>query len=133
MTTSSSTIFYGTGRRKSAVARVWIFPGQKGFKVNGQDSDKYLKRANLQMLVEQPLKTANLLGQVRIRARVEGGGVAGQAGAIRLGIARALVQQNPEARSSMRKGGFMTRDPREKERKKPGRKGARRGFQFTKR
>ncbi len=130
MTASS---FYATGRRKSAIARVWIFPGQKGFTVNGEDSAKYLKRANLQMLVEQPLKAASLLGQVRIRARVEGGGVAGQAGAIRLGIARALVKNNPEMRSAMRQGGFVTRDPREKERKKPGRKGARRSFQFTKR
>lgn len=127
------SIAYATGRRKSAIARVWIFPGQKGFTINGEDSAKYLKRANLQMLVEQPLKTANLLGQVRIRVRVEGGGVAGQAGAVRLGIARALVKNNPEMRSAMRKGGFMTRDPREKERKKPGRKGARRSFQFTKR
>ena len=85
------------------------------------------------MLVEQPLKSANLLGQVRVRARVQGGGVAGQAGAIQLGIARAIVGLNPEMRATMRKGGFMTRDPREKERKKPGRKGARRSFQFTKR
>lgn len=133
MTATSPSSFYATGRRKSATARVWLFPGQKGFTVNGQNSDKYLKRANLQMLVDQPLKTANLLGQVRIRARVEGGGVAGQAGAIRLGIARALVGLNPEMKTAMRKGGFMTRDPREKERKKPGRKGARRSFQFTKR
>jgi small subunit ribosomal protein S9 len=131
--TASASSFYATGRRKSAIARVWVFPGQKGFIVNGQDSAKYLKRANLQMLVEQPLKSANLLGQVRIRARVEGGGVSGQAGAIQLGIARALVSFNPEMRATMRKGGFMTRDPREKERKKPGRKGARRSFQFTKR
>lgn len=128
-----TSFFYATGRRKSAIARVWIFPGQKGFSVNGEDSAKYLRRANLQMLVEQPLKVANLLGQVRIRARVEGGGVAGQAGAIRLGIARALVKNNPEVHSAMRQGGLLTRDPREKERKKPGRKGARRSFQFTKR
>jgi small subunit ribosomal protein S9 len=124
---------YATGRRKNAIARVWLFPGQKGFIVNGQDSDKYLKRANLQMLVEQPLKSVNMLGQVRIRARVEGGGTAGQAGAIRLGIARALLKINPENRSTLRQGGYLTRDPREKERKKPGRKGARRRFQFTKR
>ncbi|MBU9888611.1 MAG: 30S ribosomal protein S9 [Candidatus Omnitrophica bacterium] len=133
MTANSSSAIYATGRRKSAIARVWLFPGQKGFTVNGQDSDKYLKRANLQMLVDQPLKTANLQGQVRVRARVEGGGVAGQAGAIQLGIARALVSLNPEFKAAMRKGGFMTRDPREKERKKPGRKGARRSFQYTKR
>ena len=131
--TDSPKLMYATGRRKTAIARVWVFPGQKGFVVNGEDSAKYLKRANLQMLVEMPLKSANLLGQVRIRARVQGGGVAGQAGAIQLGIARALVGLNPEMRPVMRKGGFMTRDPREKERKKPGRKGARRSFQFTKR
>lgn len=124
---------YATGRRKSAIARVWLFPGQKGFTVNGQDSDKYLKRANLQMLVEQPLKAVNLLGQVRVRARVEGGGTAGQAGAIRLGIARALLELNADSRSTLRQGGYLTRDPREKERKKPGRKGARRRFQYTKR
>ena len=131
--TAPASSSYATGRRKTAIARVWVFQGQKGFIVNGEDSAKYLKRANLQMLVEMPLKSANLLGQVRIRARVEGGGVAGQAGAIQLGIARALVNLNPEMRATMRKGGFMTRDPREKERKKPGRKGARRSFQFTKR
>ena len=131
--TDSPKLMYATGRRKTAIARVWVFPGQMGFVVNGEDSAKYLKRANLQMLVEMPLKSANLLGQVRVRARVTGGGVAGQAGAIQLGIARALVGLNPEMRPTMRKGGFMTRDPREKERKKPGRKGARRSFQFTKR
>ena len=131
--TAPASSSYATGRRKTAIARVWVFQGQKGFIVNGEDSAKYLKRSNLQMLVEMPLKSANLLGQVRIRARVEGGGVAGQAGAIQLGIARALVNLNPEMRATMRKGGFMTRDPREKERKKPGRKGARRSFQFTKR
>ena len=101
--------------------------------MNGLDSDKYLRRANLQMLVEQPLKSVNMMGQVRIRARVEGGGVAGQAGAIRLGIARALLKINPDSRSTLRQGGYLTRDPREKERKKPGRKGARRRFQYTKR
>ncbi len=129
----ASTPLYATGRRKSAIARVWIFPGQKGFSVNGLDSSKYLKRANLQMIVEQPLKAVNMLGQVRVRARVEGGGTAGQAGAIRLGIARALLDLNPESRSVLRQGGYLTRDPREKERKKAGRKGARRRFQYTKR
>lgn len=129
----STAPIYATGRRKSAIARVWIFPGQKGFIVNGEDSDKYLKRANLQMIVEQPLKSVNMLGQVRVRARVEGGGTAGQAGAIRLGIARALLKINPDNRTLLRQGGYLTRDPREKERKKAGRKGARRRFQYTKR
>ncbi len=130
MTASS---FYATGRRKNAIARVWLFPGQKGFTINGQDSMQYFKRANLQMIVEQPLKVSNLLGQARIRARVQGGGVAGQAGAIRLGISRALVSYQEGLRPALRQGGHLTRDPRKKERKKPGRKGARRSFQFTKR
>jgi len=124
---------YATGRRKSAIARVWVFPGQKGMTVNGEESGAYLKRANLQMLIEQPLKAVNMLDQVRVRARVSGGGIAGQAGAVQLGIARTLVSLNPELRSTLRAGGFLTRDPRKKERKKPGRKGARRRFQYTKR
>lgn len=125
--------FYATGRRKEAVARVWIFPGQKGFTINGEASMKYLNRANLQMIVEQPLKAVNLLNQVRIRARVQGGGTSGQAGAIRLGIARALSSYNEELHPTLRRGGFVTRDSRKKERKKVGRKGARKSFQYTKR
>ena len=125
--------FYATGRRKEAVARVWIFPGQKGFTINGEASMKYLNRANLQMIVEQPLKAVNLLNQVRIRARVQGGGTSGQAGAIRLGIARALSSYNEELHPTLRRGGFVTRDSRRKERKKVGRKGARKSFQYTKR
>ena len=129
---SSSTI-YATGRRKSAVARVWLFPGQKGITVNGQELAQYLKRMNLQVLVQQPLKAANLLDQFRIRAKVYGGGIAGQAGAIRLGIARALVAYDEKFRPIFRKEDYLTRDPREKERKKTGRKGARKSFQYTKR
>ena len=126
-------IIYATGRRKSAIARVWIFPGQKGFTINGQDSAKYLKRANLQMVVDQPIQAVSPKEVVRIRARVVGGGIAGQAGAVRLGISRALVKLNEKFQPALRKGGFLTRDPRQKERKKYGKKGARRGFQFTKR
>ncbi len=126
-------IIYATGRRKSAIARVWIFPGQKGFTINGQDSAKYLKRANLQMVVDQPIQAVSPKEVVRIRARVIGGGIAGQAGAVRLGISRALVKLNEKFQPALRKGGFLTRDPRQKERKKYGKKGARRGFQFTKR
>ena len=125
--------YAATGRRKQAIARVWLFPGQKGFTVNGQASPDYLRRANLQMIVEQPLRATQSLDQCRIRARVIGGGLAGQAGAIRLGIARALVKLDENLRQKLRRGGYLTRDPREKERKKFGRKGARRSFQYTKR
>jgi small subunit ribosomal protein S9 len=127
------TALYATGRRKRAIARVWLFQGQKGFTVNGQELSDYLKRANLKMLAEQPLKTAGMLDQFRVRAAVHGGGIAGQAGAISLGIARALLVHDAKLRSPLRQGGFLTRDPREKERKKPGRKGARKRFQYTKR
>ena len=130
---SKKNPFYGTGRRKSAIARVWIFPEEKGISINGQQSLSYLKRLNLQAIVEQPLRKSNLLESFRIRARVSGGGIAGQAGAVRLGIARALVAYDEKLKASLRKEGFLTRDPREKERKKFGRKGARRSFQFTKR
>ncbi len=125
--------FYGTGRRKNAIARVWIFPGQTGFTINGNTPQFYLQRANLEMIVGQPLKTAALSEQFRIRAEVSGGGTAGQAGAIRLGIARALMGYDAKLRTPLRAAGLVTRDPRKKERKKPGRKGARRSFQYTKR
>ena len=126
-------VYYATGRRKAAVARVWLFPGQKGILLNGQESAQYLKRGNLQVLVEQPLKLTQLLDQFRVRAKIHGGGVAGQAGAICLGIARALVKYDEKLQPALRQAGFLTRDPREKERKKFGRKGARRSFQYTKR
>ncbi len=124
---------YATGRRKRAIARVWLFQGQKGFTVNGVNSAAYLRRDSLQLLVDQPMKATQLADQFRIRARVHGGGVAGQAGAISLGIARALLQYDEKLRPALRKGGFLTRDSRKKERKKPGRKGARKRFQYTKR
>ena len=129
----ADTTFYGTGRRKCSVARVWLFQGQKGFTINGQETADYLKRPNLQVMVEEPLKATRLLTQFRVRADVRGGGLAGQAGAVRLGVSRALLEYDEKLRSSLRQGGFLTRDPREKERKKPGRKGARRSFQYTKR
>jgi small subunit ribosomal protein S9 len=126
-------IFYATGRRKEAIARVWLFKGQKGFTINGLAPMEYLKRANLHVMVEEPLRISKSLDEFRVRANVVGGGIAGQAGAISLGIARALVRFDEKLRSELRKNGLMTRDPREKERKKPGRKGARRSFQYTKR
>lgn len=129
----SEPSFYATGRRKRAVARVYLVRGQKGFTVNGQNVADYLKRANLTMLAESPLKAAQVQEQFRVRADVVGGGLAGQAGALSLGIARALVRFDEKLHSLMRQGGFLTRDPREKERKKFGRKGARKRFQYTKR
>jgi small subunit ribosomal protein S9 len=129
----SDDVFYATGRRKSAVARVWVFPGQKGFTINGKEPLQYLKRSDLQVMVEQPLKAIRLASQFRVRANVHGGGLVGQAGAVRLGISRALVQFDEKLRSRLRHEGFLTRDSREKERKKFGRKGARRSFQYTKR
>ncbi len=132
MTTKAAS-YYGTGRRKSAIARVWIFHGQKGFSVNGRTLPGYLQRKSLEMLAEMPLKTLRLDDQFRIRVNVVGGGLSGQADAISLGISRALVNYDEKLRSPLRQGGFLTRDPREKERKKYGRKGARRRFQFTKR
>ncbi len=125
--------YYATGRRKSSIARVWIYPEQKGISINGKESSQYLVRPTLQMKVEMPLKTIQSLEKFRIRAKVNGGGIAGQAGAVQLGIARALVTYDEKLRPALRKGGFLTRDPREKERKKFGRKGARRSFQYTKR
>ena len=125
--------YYATGRRKGAIARVWLFPAQKGISVNSRDLADYLRRENLKVLVEQPLKDTQLLEQFRVRADVKGGGSAGQAGAIRLGIARALVRYDEKLRPVLRRGGYLTRDPRKKERKKPGHKGARKSFQYTKR
>lgn len=130
---TETTNFYATGRRKNSIARVWIYPEQKGISINGKVSSQYLLRPTLQMRVEQPLKSVQSLEKFRVRAKVVGGGIAGQAGAVQLGIARALVRYDEKLRSTLRKGGFLTRDPRKKERKKAGRKGARRSFQYTKR
>lgn len=128
-----SASYYGTGRRKSAIAKVWLFPGQKGFTINGVEVPAYLQRKSLQLLAERPLYTVNLFDRFRVRAKVAGGGTAGQADAVSLGVARALVLYDEKLRPALRQGGFLTRDPREKERKKYGRKGARRRFQYTKR
>ena len=127
------TSYYATGRRKCAIARVWIVQGSKGFMINGRHHDTYLQRKNLQVLVERPLKAVQANDRFRVKATVIGGGISGQAGAVSLGIARALVEFDENLRSTLRRGGFLTRDSRKKERKKYGRKGARRRFQFTKR
>ena len=131
---SKKKYYYGTGRRKSSVARVRVYENGTGsIIINGRDIDNYFGLDTLKLVVNQPLVTADLVGKVDIVATVTGGGVSGQAGAIRHGISRALVTLNPEFRSSLKEAGFMTRDPRMKERKKYGLKAARRAPQFSKR
>ena len=125
---------YGTGRRKSSVARVRVYENGTGsIIINGRDIDEYFGLETLKLIVRQPLVTADLIGKVDVVITVAGGGVSGQAGAIRHGISRALLTLNPELRSSLKVAGFLTRDPRMKERKKYGLKGARRAPQFSKR
>ena len=131
---SKKPYHYGTGRRKSSVARVHLFPNGTGsIVINGRDIDDYFGLETLKLIVRQPLATTEQLGKVDIVVSVVGGGVSGQAGAIRHGIARALVVMNPEYRPALKAAGFMTRDPRMKERKKYGLKAARRAPQFSKR
>ena len=125
--------FYGTGRRKNSVARVRVYTGTGKITINDRDIDNYFGLETLKMVVRQPLNTTGTLGKVDIVATVEGGGVSGQAGALRHGISRALLLVNPEYRAALKKAGFLTRDPRMKERKKYGLKAARRAPQFSKR
>jgi len=124
---------YATGKRKNAVARVWVKPGAGKITVNGKEFGAYFARPVLQMILKQPLVTANRLDQFDITATVAGGGLSGQAGAVRHGISKALTYYEPELRSVLKKGGFLTRDSRVVERKKYGRMKARRSFQFSKR
>ena len=131
---SKRAYHYGTGRRKHSVARVRVYENGTGsIIINGRDIDEYFGLDTLKLLVRQPLVTTNMVGKVDIVVTVAGGGVSGQAGAIRHGISRALVVLNPENRPSLKAAGFMTRDPRMKERKKYGLKAARRAPQFSKR
>ena len=131
---SKKAYFYGTGRRKSSVARVRLIPGGTGVvTINNRTLDNYFGLETLKMVVRQPLAATETLGKVDIVATVEGGGVSGQAGALRHGISRALLLVNPEFRPLLKKAGFLTRDPRMKERKKYGLKAARRAPQFSKR
>ena len=126
--------FYGTGRRKSSVAKVHLFPEGTGkITINNRDIDNYFGLETLKLIVRQPLAETNLLGKFDINVTVLGGGFSGQAGAIRLGIARALLKFDAELRPALKKAGFLTRDPRMKERKKYGLKAARRAPQFSKR
>ena len=131
---SKKPYFYGTGRRKSSVARVHLFPNGTGaVTINGRDIDDYFGLETLKLLVRQPLVATDMLGKVDLVITVAGGGVTGQAGAIRHGVSRALLGVNPEFRATLKAAGFLTRDPRMKERKKYGLKAARRAPQFSKR
>ncbi|HWP79662.1 MAG TPA: 30S ribosomal protein S9 [Terriglobales bacterium] len=125
--------FYGTGRRKSSVARVRILPGTGAITVNGRDIDDYFGLETLKLIVRQPLVATETLGKFDMIVKVVGGGVSGQAGAIRHGLSRALLQVSPDYRPILKSSGFLTRDPRMKERKKYGLKAARRAPQFSKR
>ena len=125
--------FYGTGRRKDSVARVRVYTGTGKITINDRDIDNYFGLETLKLIVRSPLVLLGLEGKYDVVVRVSGGGVSGQAGAIRHGLSRALLQFNPELRSTLKKAGFLTRDPRMKERKKYGLKAARRAPQFSKR
>jgi small subunit ribosomal protein S9 len=125
--------YYGTGRRKSAIARVWLSNGEGKLLVNGRDYQEYLGRPVLEILVRSPFAQLGIEGRYDVVATAKGGGTTGQAGAIRLGIARALVEMDPTLREQLRMNGMLSRDPRVKERKKYGRKKARRGFQYVRR
>ncbi|MDD3429166.1 MAG: 30S ribosomal protein S9 [Oscillospiraceae bacterium] len=125
--------FYGTGRRKSSVARVRVYNGTGKITINDRDIDSFFGLETLKLIVRQPLAVAGVEGKFDIVVRVAGGGVSGQAGAIRHGLSRALLQYDENLRTSLKKAGFLTRDPRMKERKKYGLKAARRAPQFSKR
>lgn len=125
--------FYATGRRKEATARVWIKPGDGTMIVNGRPLGEYFGRETSKMVIRQPLELIEQAGQVDITVNVVGGGLSGQAGAIRHGLARALCVLNPDYRPALKRAGFLTRDARVVERKKYGQPGARRRFQFSKR
>ena len=124
---------YATGKRKDAVARVWVKPGKGAITVNGRTVEVYFARPVLRMLINQPFLAANRTGQFDVICTVSGGGLSGQAGAVRHGISRALTHYEPELRPVLKKGGFLTRDSRVVERKKYGKRKARRSFQFSKR
>jgi small subunit ribosomal protein S9 len=130
---SDDVVYIGTGRRKSSLARVRLKPGTGEFFINGRSLDEYFARETLSMIVKRPFEATETVGTYDVYANLSGGGVAGQAGALRHGIARALLASDPNLRGALRRGGFLTRDPRMKERKKCGQKGARARFQFSKR
>ena len=133
MYTSAKPYFYGTGRRKSSVARVRLYPGSGKITINNRDVDDYFGLETLKLIINQPFGVTNTVGKFDIVANVNGGGISGQAGAIRHGVARALLLADDTYRPLLKKAGFLTRDPRMKERKKYGLKAARRAPQFSKR
>jgi len=130
---AESTRYYGTGKRKNAIAKVWLSNGQGNITINNRTTSNYFGRASLEALIMQPFEVTETVGKFDVFVRALGGGISGQAGAVRHGIAKALVESDPDMRPVLRKLGYLTRDPRVKERKKAGRKRARRGFQFSKR
>lgn len=125
--------YYGTGRRKNAVARVRLIPGEGKFLVNNRNLEEYFGKKTLEMIVKMPLELTNTLGSYDVLCNVHGGGTTGQAGAVRLGIARALLKVDANVRPVLKRAGFLTRDPRMKERRKYGLKKARKASQFSKR
>ncbi|MEJ2640227.1 MAG: 30S ribosomal protein S9 [Desulfosarcinaceae bacterium] len=125
--------YYATGKRKTAIARTWIKPGKGEITINNRPLDDFFKVPTAKTILRQPLALTNTLEKFDIRVRVGGGGISGQAGAIRHGITRALIEYDPELRPTLKKAGFVKRDPRIKERKKYGQRGARARFQFSKR
>jgi small subunit ribosomal protein S9 len=125
--------FYATGKRKTSIARVWLKPGTGQIVINRKPADDYLDRETSKMIIAQPLVLTGTLGKLDVSINVLGGGISGQAGAIRHGISKALLELNPEYREVLKRAGFLTRDSRVKERKKYGRKSARARFQYSKR
>ncbi|MEA1900829.1 MAG: 30S ribosomal protein S9 [Thermodesulfobacteriota bacterium] len=130
---NTENIYYATGRRKTAIARTWLKPGKGEIIINNRPVNDYFKIPSAKILMMQPLVLTNTLGSYDIKVRVLGGGITGQAGAIRHGITKALINIDPDLRQILKKAGFVKRDPRVKERKKYGQKGARARFQFSKR
>ena len=129
----ADTQYYGTGRRKTSVARVYLRPGDGKITVNRREFENYFPNEALRMIINQPLRITETTGSFDILVNVGGGGISGQAGAVRHGITRALLEYNGDLRPALKKAGLVTRDPRKKERKKYGQKGARAKFQFSKR
>jgi len=129
----AESTFYGTGKRKTSIARVWLMAGDGKIRINKKGADEYLGRETLKMIIQQPFEVTGTTGQFDVRVNVNGGGVSGQAGAIKHGISRALLQISDEHRKPLKKAGYLTRDAREVERKKYGQRGARARFQFSKR
>ena len=131
--TSTEEKFYATGKRKEAIAKVWLQSGDGKIVVNNKDLSAYFARKTSDMIVKQPLEITNTLGSYDVNATVMGGGLSGQAGALKLGISKALIQLDPDLRPVLKKAGFLTRDSRKVERKKYGQPGARKRYQFSKR